>query len=195
MHLSDEDLQAYLDEALPQEAVARLKAHLDGCAPCQSRLRAFRKLFSAIEDVPEIEAPLDLAAPVLAAIARRPRLGRAFRWALAAQVALGGAAAAIALGVAGASSVPGLIRPWVDLALAWPPLNVESLLVQAGRTFVGAALELQTLGRWAGGVLPFGQPALLWVGVLVAACLFGLAANGLLLARAARPPSNRQRPA
>lgn len=194
-HLSDDELQAYLDGAMPQVAVARVDAHLVACASCRSRLSAFQRLFSAVDAVPEIEAPRDFAGPVLAAISRRPPLSWAFRWALAAQVALGGVAVAIALGMAGVSSVPGFIQPWMELALGWPPLDVGSLLGQAGRTFVDAALGMQALGRLASGVLPPGQPALVWVGVLVAACAFGLTANGLLLSRAAKSPSDRQRPA
>jgi len=61
-HLSDELLNEYLDEGLPNRAT--VEEHLAQCADCAARLAELRALFTEIESLPEITLSRDLAAAV-----------------------------------------------------------------------------------------------------------------------------------
>jgi len=60
-HLTDEALNEYLDNELPNRAEAEL--HLSQCADCAARLTALQTLFDEIESLPELALSKHLAAP------------------------------------------------------------------------------------------------------------------------------------
>jgi hypothetical protein len=51
---TEEALQSYLEELLPEDERNRVRAHLEGCERCRTRLEAYRRLFSALD---AMEAP------------------------------------------------------------------------------------------------------------------------------------------
>ena len=61
MHLSEEQLNEYLDEATDERA--QIEAHLSSCDECAARLSALQDLFLEIESLPEVELARALAAP------------------------------------------------------------------------------------------------------------------------------------
>ncbi|MBM3124623.1 MAG: hypothetical protein FJZ87_06060 [Chloroflexi bacterium] len=62
MHLTDDQLNEYLDDALPKRA--RAESHLSTCAECTARLSALRSLAAEIESLPEESLARNLAPAV-----------------------------------------------------------------------------------------------------------------------------------
>ncbi|MCE9645808.1 MAG: hypothetical protein K8S20_07400 [Chloroflexi bacterium] len=63
MHLTDEQLNEYLDEAVNERA--QIEVHLSACGECAARLSTLRKLFNEMESLPELALTRDLAAPFM----------------------------------------------------------------------------------------------------------------------------------
>ena len=61
MHLTDEQLNEYLDEATTERV--QLEAHLSSCDECAARLSTLQNLFTELDSLPELELTRDLAAP------------------------------------------------------------------------------------------------------------------------------------
>ena len=61
MHLTDSQLNEYLDEATTERAV--IESHLDSCDECAARLSTLQNLFIELDSLPELELTRDLAAP------------------------------------------------------------------------------------------------------------------------------------
>src|SRR5574341_455842 len=66
-HVTDEQLNEYLDNETTSAVRARIETHVSACAECAARLTALQTLFAEIESLPE----LDLSKP-LAALFTRP---------------------------------------------------------------------------------------------------------------------------
>ena len=52
-----EDLSGYLDQALPMEELARVEAHLQGCAQCRAELDELRAAAKLVRDLPQKPLP------------------------------------------------------------------------------------------------------------------------------------------
>ena len=61
MHLTDEQLNEFLDEVTSERSV--IESHLDSCDECAARLSALQNLFTELDSLPELELIRDLAAP------------------------------------------------------------------------------------------------------------------------------------
>ena len=61
MHLTDEQLNEYLDHETAERRV--IEAHLDSCDECAARLSALQALFAELDSLPEVELTRNLAAP------------------------------------------------------------------------------------------------------------------------------------
>jgi len=61
MHLTEEQLNEYLDEATIERA--QIEAHLSSCNECATRLSTLQNLFAELDSLPELELTRDLAAP------------------------------------------------------------------------------------------------------------------------------------
>ena len=61
MHLTDEQLNEYLDEATTERV--QIEAHLSSCDECAARLSTLQNLFTELDSLPELELTRDLAAP------------------------------------------------------------------------------------------------------------------------------------
>jgi anti-sigma factor RsiW len=60
MHLTDEQLNEYLDNETTERA--QIETHLASCDECAARLTALKTLFTEIESLPELELTHPLAA-------------------------------------------------------------------------------------------------------------------------------------
>ena len=61
MHLTDEQLNEYLDEATTERV--QIEAHLSSCDECAARLSTLQNLFIELDSLPELELTRDFAAP------------------------------------------------------------------------------------------------------------------------------------
>ena len=61
MHLTDEQLNEYLDEATTERV--QIEAHLFSCDECAARLFTLQNLFTELDSLPELELTRELAAP------------------------------------------------------------------------------------------------------------------------------------
>ena len=61
MHLTDEQLNEYLDEATTERV--QIEAHLSSCEECAACLSTLQNLFTELDSLPELELTRDLAAP------------------------------------------------------------------------------------------------------------------------------------
>ena len=61
MHLTDDQLNEYLDEAITERAF--IESHLDSCHECTARLSTLQNLFTELDSLPELELTKSLAAP------------------------------------------------------------------------------------------------------------------------------------
>ncbi len=72
-HLSEQQLNEYLDGALAGRDPAWIETHLAGCAACRSLVEERRQLFVRLSSLAEERVPHDLTASVLSRIhPRRP---------------------------------------------------------------------------------------------------------------------------
>jgi anti-sigma factor RsiW len=83
MHLTDEQLNEYLDNEINDPA--QVEIHLSSCADCAARLAARQALFDEIESLPEIALSRDLTAPVVRQLSGRASLPRSLRLAVILQ--------------------------------------------------------------------------------------------------------------
>jgi anti-sigma factor RsiW len=74
MHLTDNDLNEYLDNATDDRA--RIQTHLDSCADCAARLATLQTLFTELDSLPDLALTSSIAARLLPDLARTPRLPR-----------------------------------------------------------------------------------------------------------------------
>lgn len=60
MHLTDEQLNEYLDNASTERAF--IETHLDSCDECAARLSTLQTLFADLDSLPEVTLSRDIAA-------------------------------------------------------------------------------------------------------------------------------------
>ncbi len=113
-HLSEAQLNEYLDNALPNAQRAAVDQHLNACANCRAKLEALQVIFASLAALPEEALRRDLSSRVMEAIQPKLAPARALHWGLVAQAI---------------SAVIALIWGWLTLdpAIHWPvvaPLTV-----------------------------------------------------------------------
>ena len=178
-HLTDEQLNEYLDGQLSPAGMTEATRHLATCDACQAHLAALQTLFTTLSALPDLPLASDLSGAVLANLPRRAPawlrpvlLGQLLlalllllwlwpytqsqlaTWTAASQQAWHALMANIPAG-----------GPWAQLAAGW----------QTGQTTL-ANLWTQTR---PGLVLPAGQ----WLLLTGLALVVWLLGNGLLLAQ------------
>jgi hypothetical protein len=67
-HLTEEQLNEYLDNSLEAAELARMGAHLSGCPDCRARLAALQSLFQVLAALPEATPGHELTSSVLKAL-------------------------------------------------------------------------------------------------------------------------------
>ena len=157
-HLSENDLNEYIDEVLLDAARKKVETHLEACRQCQERLAGLEKVGRLLASLPQVQPVPDLQAAVRGAIVVHPqRLGFGWKVVLAVQ---GGVL--LAVGLLSARSLVG----WAPLLGAWEVLAGQCLALQV-------QLPRLTLS------LPSGFPSMPGVAVLPA--VLALLAGGALL--------------
>ncbi|MCY3021084.1 MAG: anti-sigma factor [Planctomycetota bacterium] len=68
-----EELSAYLDGELPQEARAACESHLQACEPCRDALADLQAASAAVAALPKLKAPAGLAARVRQEVLAQPK--------------------------------------------------------------------------------------------------------------------------
>jgi uncharacterized membrane protein YccF (DUF307 family) len=199
-HLADETLNEFLDQALGPAARAAAAEHLATCAACSARLEALSAVFSSLAELPPAPLGRDLRAGVMAAV-RAPRPAQlrpiadprqpafqmifalqllaalallAFAWPFAASLANPeGLFGASGLGMGNLAA--GVASAWIAFSGLWPALQHWLSGIAAPPAVPLAA------------VLPPVAAGL----VLVAAGLFWLLGNALLLRPGTAAPLRR----
>ena len=85
-HLTETQLNEYLDDVLDSTARAHMDAHLSDCADCRDRLASLQAVFQALASLPEETLGRDLTPPVLNGL---PRSLSGLGWQLAFAVQAG----------------------------------------------------------------------------------------------------------
>jgi anti-sigma factor RsiW len=190
-HLTDEQLNEYLDGALEAGARARAAAHLSACADCAQRLRAWQAVFAQLDGLPEAPLARDLSVAVVAALQTptpfRPR--PLLRLAFAAQAVL-----AVTLLIGLAPFLPSVMSGLDSAAISQP---VQTFAADTVYTLAAewAALQDAAGSMWAESAAlarRFTNPVadattLMWAALLTSALALWIIGNGLLL-RSTRPP-------
>jgi hypothetical protein len=63
MHLTNDQLNEYLDNETSSDGRVQIESHLSSCDECAARLFTLQDLFAEIESLPELALTRDLAAP------------------------------------------------------------------------------------------------------------------------------------
>jgi len=186
-HISDVNLQAFLDHELNDAQRSLVSEHVVACPACRARLGEFQSLFANIESMPEVPLRADLVPGVLSRLAPQSVISRRVRWFLLAELALGGGAMIAAL------RWLNLTMPaWTEgLGPTWQAWIHPEALAMWLRSLTAPALDgLSTIGSFltsATAPLSTALPVTGWVVILAGSLVAGLAANGLLLTRIIQP--------
>lgn len=158
-HLTETQLNEYLDGELAGDEQNAAEAHLVACPDCRAALGELRALAAAVESLPEAPLPRDLASLALTQLPP-PRLALGWKLVLAAQA--GSALGLLLLVVANLlsnlrlpvlSNLPALALPLIQLPLPTfssllPPSSFVSHLSSFEILFLAAsALLLGGLGN------------------------------------------------
>ena len=79
-HLTDEDLQEYLDGELSPEGSSTVEAHLRACEDCSARMETWRALFVEIQELPDVALIPDFEPMVLTQLSKRFVAQNRIRW-------------------------------------------------------------------------------------------------------------------
>ncbi len=79
-HLMENEIQKYMDGTLPVVDQEQIEKHLTGCEQCREEIRAYRQLFTELNEMPEFKLPEDFSQQVMNGI--RQAAGSAERGAL-----------------------------------------------------------------------------------------------------------------
>jgi len=167
MHLTEEQLNEYLDNESTERAV--VEAHLSSCDECAARLSTLQNLFTELDSLPELELTRDLAAPFIP----RPSLPAQLPKFLTLTVTLQ-AAAALVVSILAA---PFFIK--VLPAIEMPSFGKVFIQIQAQWTAwldVLSNIQMPTIPTFS-----FELSSLYLMSALVAVSMLWLVGNGLLL--------------
>ncbi len=78
-HLTDSQLNEYLDDTLDETTKIKFDSHLQTCEDCSARLCELKFLFTSLESLPEVKLRRDLSPAILARLPQKqPRLWTPF---------------------------------------------------------------------------------------------------------------------
>jgi anti-sigma factor RsiW len=182
MHLSEEEINLYLDGALAAEDRTGLEEHLGSCAACRQRLDELRWLFAGLDSAPEVPLQRDLVPGVLAGLpARRISPGRTPAWlrgAMAIQMALG--LGLLVLAWPALATLPGQVAGWMG---RWESIRLAAVAWWA---------QINVLTMTSAWLKHWTPPLSLWPMCLSIAFLVWLIANGFLLQTQKSEPQRRK---
>ena len=175
-HLTETQLNEYLDGVPEAPAQARLQAHLADCADCRARLAALQTVFQALASLPDELPEQDLTVYVLQTLPHRAFSWLGWRLALALQ-------AGFSLGILL------LLSPFLSGRIAGVITGMASRLVVPeikvpGPVFINPSLPVFPVPHLPGLVLPvtITQANLsIWLVLGIAASLLFVVGNFSLL--------------
>lgn len=142
-HLTEAQLNEYLDNLLEATALARIQAHLADCADCRERLASLLTVFQTLEALPEELPAHDLTPSILKALPRGSSLpGWQLAFAIQAGVGLGlllllfplltGYITSMMVGLTGQFVVPEVKFPnHIDLHFSVPVFHLPHAFIPA----------------------------------------------------------------
>jgi predicted anti-sigma-YlaC factor YlaD len=139
-HVTEEQLNLYLDQVLSSQECTAIEAHLAVCATCRAELESLQSLFVALNTLPADPLSDDLAAGVLSAVAgERQRAAQRRRgvWGV--------------LGLQGIAIILLLVFGWTNLATQIRQLN--HLLPDWSPALVWAEVIEKTRLVWASSLI------------------------------------------
>ena len=77
-HLTDFQLNEYLDDAIDETMKHKFDSHLQTCEDCSARLDELKILFTNLESLPEVKLRRDLSPSILARLPQQPRIWTPF---------------------------------------------------------------------------------------------------------------------
>lgn len=177
-HLSDLEIQDWLDEALRGEAAAVARAHLATCRDCARRAEAQAVLFAAIESWGETPPSRDLAPEVVRRLSQR-KVPFSLSVATAVQAAL-----ALLIAVLAWPLVANLLSTVPLPAIPEPDLGaLEVLAMQLGDPVASLQAALQSVMDTADAALAMARPSIVFAPAVIAgALLIAVLGNSILLA-------------
>ncbi|MEW6568318.1 MAG: zf-HC2 domain-containing protein [Chloroflexota bacterium] len=180
-HPAEEQLHAYLDDALTAAEKAAVESHVGGCPMCATRLESLEALSRVLAWLPDAALTRDLRRPVMARIRPR-RVAFRLRWVLAAEGVIAGA-----LVLAAWDGLQSVLSCFLTVSLETRFLVALARLTAAMKPIVqSAAAAMLDTARLLVPALPLPAANLvLWpdaVVVLAVGALLWAAANHLLLA-------------
>jgi hypothetical protein len=181
IHLTDEQIQSYLDQEQDRKELEILQKHLDICSSCQEMVDKQINLVTRLEELPGITLGNDLTANILDQIKIQKQLRKGVTWIIAVE-----ALAAVA--------VVSVLIPALDFS-AWTPtfintrqdflVSINIFLTQLASTWIYWWSQLQM--DFQGLLDPIRSQANLtiqipepWILILAAGCI-GVLVNYLLL--------------
>lgn len=150
-HLSDEQAQALVDRALPDDERARCHEHLASCPDCELLVESYRALSAALDDLDAPAPPPGFTAEVMACIALADR-----RRAWDRRLALGilGVATCLAAALLALAGGPGWARTLAGAADALAHLGTAVSVAVGVASPLLQALRLQIAVACAAVALP-----------------------------------------
>ena len=70
-HLTEEQINEYLDGLLDESARQSVEVHLSQCVDCRNQVEALKQVFADLDDVPEIPLTRDLTPAILAKLPQK----------------------------------------------------------------------------------------------------------------------------
>ena len=67
-HLTDMEIQDYLDDNLPQEQSGIVQNHIENCRSCQNELKLYRNLYGGLKEEPAFSLSPNFAASIVSRI-------------------------------------------------------------------------------------------------------------------------------
>lgn len=192
-HLTEDQLQSYLDQELEPGESAWVPGHLAACPACRARLSRLERLSFHLESLPPLDLARDLSAPVLAQLKADRNLSPGITWALALEALGAGAVIGLLVPVLQAAGwLSGLLSTRQDLEAA-----LQVFLTQLASTWLvwwaGLRLQISQVGQ---SLLPNPSqlpiPLSPWF-LIGASGVLVIALNYVLLGRQAIPGRDQQR--
>ncbi len=192
-HLSNDQLQTYLDQALDPPALLEVENHLESCPACQAEYQRLKQVVFQYQGLPELALDVDFSPLVIDQLKAERKMPSGITWTLVLEAVGAGAVIALLIPVLQAAAwLPKLqdtqnqVRAAINIFFTqlasswlvwWAGLTMEMDLVRAS-IFAGTALPDLDFSPWI---------------LILAAGGIGILINYLLLrARPARGSLNHQ---
>jgi len=191
-HLSEDQLQAYLDGVLDPGLEEQIQNHLAECISCQGRLEGLENLSYRLESLPALELSRDLSSLVVSRLQEERSLAPALTWTLIIEsLSIAAVLTALIPVFQRSGWLPRLLNIGKELGT-----GLRVFLAQLASSWLVWWIELQLQVRFLGqNLLPHGSLAGLafspWI-LIGAAGGLGVLINYLLLRQNSLPDSNQQ---